>query len=90
MEEKKQSSFSVNWKDAIWVVTLLLGMSGSYFTMKNRVDNLEKQVNANNKILHDNNLELLQYQVKELKDSQDAFIETWNDFLNDYYDRSAH
>jgi len=83
MESKKTPSY--NWKDVIWIITLVVGMSGSYFGMKAKVDNLEKLVTYNSKMLNDNNLELIKYKIDDLQESQNDFKITFDKFIDDYY-----
>lgn len=88
MADSKNNIFQWTWKDIIWIATLLVGMTSSYFTMKAKVDNLESVVQSNQKMLRDNNLELINYKLNSIQKSQDEFNKAWDDFLDDYYKRN--
>lgn len=84
-ENNEKKGFNANWKDLIWLITLVVGMSSSYFSMQSKVSNLERQVTENSKMLNDNNLELIKYKLEQVQKSQDDFSNSFNKFLDDYY-----
>lgn len=87
METKKTDKiFTV--KDVIYIVTLILGIAGSYFGQANKINMIEKQVTKNTGVLENNNLELISYKLDELKNSQDALVSTFNDFVKEYRSRN--
>ena len=84
--QKFYSMKNFQWiRDVIYIIMLIIGISSAIFTQKIRVDNLEKEVHANSKLLQDTNLELINYKVGQIEKKQDVFIKNFNDFIADYY-----
>lgn len=72
MENKKDFTFTV--KDVIYIVALVLSVTGSYFAQASKVSMLEKQVTENTRILQDNNLELINYKLDALISNVDKLV----------------
>lgn len=87
MVTEKKQGFTINWKDAVWAITLIVGMSSSYFSVKSKVNNLEEQVSSISTMLDNNNLELIKYKLGQVQKSQDEFSDTFDKFLDDYYSK---
>lgn len=69
-------------RDVIWLGSLILTFSASFFPMK-------AKVNRNSATLEKYNLELIQYKqdeikedFKEFKDKFDGFADSFNDYIN--------
>lgn len=84
MNATAKKGFSINWKDAIWAITLVVGMSSSYFSMKSKVDNQEAKLDKIEKMLNDNNLELIKYKLEQVQKSQDDLSTTFNKFIDEW------
>ena len=71
-------------KDLIWLMTLAVGVLSTFFIMQNKINSLGDEVKEMKSTLQDNNLELINYKVDQMKEKQDEFYKSFSDFVDDY------
>jgi len=71
-------------KDLIWLMTLAVGVLSTFFIMQNKINSLGDEVKEMKATLQDNNLELINYKVDQMKEKQDEFYKSFSDFVDDY------
>lgn len=54
-------------KDLIYIITIVLSVAGTYFTLKNDVNNLKEQIK-------DHNLELIEYKLEQVGKQLDEIL----------------
>ena len=59
--------FKLTVKDVIYIVTIVISFLGTYYTMKNKVDNLESQIK-------NHNLELIEYKLEQVGKQLDQIL----------------
>ena len=59
--------FKLTVKDVIYIITIVVSMLGTWFTMKNKVDNLESQIK-------NHNLELIEYKLEQVGKQLDDIL----------------
>ena len=60
--------FKLTVKDVIYIITIVISMAGVWFTMKNKVDNLESQIK-------NHNLQLIEYKLDQLDKQLNKILE---------------
>lgn len=63
-----ETKFSFTIKDLIYIITIVLSIAGTYFTLKSDVDNLKAKIK-------DHNLELIEYRLNKLSDQLEKIYE---------------
>jgi uncharacterized coiled-coil protein SlyX len=63
-----------NLKDVITIVIFVFGIAGTWFSLQSRINVLEVKVSEQDKILKDNNLELIVYKLDGLIVTVDKLV----------------
>ena len=74
-------------KDLILIITFVVGLASSFIVQQVQVNNNHEAIDKMQTTLESNNLELLNYKLEQLNLKQDEFINSFNAFLDDYYDK---
>ena len=64
-ELDKQKKFSI--RDIVYICAFVIILAGNYFINNARISNVEKKASENSQTLKDNNLELINYKLDEIK-----------------------
>lgn len=75
------------FKEVVWLVSVLLAVASTFIVTQIQVNNNKDAIVKMQTTLESNNLELLNYKLEQLNIKQDEFINSFNDFLDDYYKR---
>lgn len=75
------------FKEVVWLVSVLLAVASTFIVTQIQVNNNRDAIVKMQTTLESNNLELLNYKLEQLNIKQDEFINSFNDFLDDYYKR---
>lgn len=78
MENKQKQ---VNWKDAIYIATLLISISIAFITVKIQANQNAKDIAEIKSSIKDYNV--LVYKVDKLNEKMDLFITMFSDFAKD-------
>ena len=70
-----ESKFNFTLKDLIYIVTIVLSVAGTYFTLKNDVNNLKVEVAEIKSELKTHNLSVLEYKINHVSDQLDKILE---------------
>ena len=71
-------------KDTVYIVMLILGMAGTFYVQKGKIDTLALKVTDLDDQLKKNNLELINYKIDNLVTSFDRFSTSFDDFMEEY------
>ena len=64
-----ESKFNFTLKDLIYIITIVLSVAGTYFTLKNDVNNLKEQIGGHNLQLIEYKLDLIDKQLNKILDA---------------------
>ena len=74
-------------KDLVWFVALAISISSSFIITQVQTNRNTEDIRKLTVTLEQNNLELINYKLNDLSEKQDDFIDSFNQFLDDYYKR---